>query len=1166
MKKKYFFFFLFLFLTPVSAYGQSDLFEIRTPNVMIIFDTSSSMNMNAHGVSVSSGNAKGVDGVTRNYQGGGDHPNSKLFIAKQALGDVLKGLENINLGFATYGQRKQEKYEGRYKKWVMTQAYQPPKNWCDKRYYRWTTTNDTSPRYANSFSKDSFKDAWNKDHLNVKKDVYTFDRKIMIHDKANLHPPRVGGSFQATKEFTISYKVTDITYNAEYNWYVFKYEVQTPAYDLYQETTRRIETCGSCGPDTEVNPFSREWEWAGPPKWKTYFSGEGEYKDPSNGRPKKWWDCTTGSSPEVKEKWDWDNQWRTYTGPFINCDKTQSDGWEYVEKCYDVSEYYYPIGTSPALSFHSTNRPHTWSYFRITADTWKESDQPKPYYPAPKDNPGKSDNNFFFINFPEIDDSLNEYKTKKEILKWLDLMPVQNPRTLRWHTKLPLKADSITSNTIESLFTPLADSLFQAKKYFEDYIFKYNGGDAASKSNCRGNYVILMTDGLESARFKGPNDPDYDAAANAAKELIDLVKDKDNKSCGVKTYVIGFGVGLGDKPEVLGNIAKEGGTGSAYFAKDLSQLTEAFKKIFQQIGPGYGRSNPVAVRTSKDGRLYRGYFNLPGWEGHLITFALGTDGNIIDQNNDKKINEKDALWDAGHSKEIDKSARATVYTWDKDKNAKLIVFSESSAVGLKDLINPSPEEDINGDGKKDTEDVKAIIRFILNPGSDGGKYKGSRSPTWSLGDIYHSTPLIVGKPPFNIPDDLFPTKYSKFKEDQKNRPTTIYVGANDGMLHAFDDKDGKERFSVIPKSLLGQLRDIRNAYRFYVDSSPRAYDVYVKKGKDKWLTVLISGLRGGGNYYFALDVTDPNKPEVLWEMTDPGIGYTWSRPEMGRVRIGGQEKFVAFVGGGYSDPKEPKNDNIGSTFYVIDIEDDGKILRKFNVGNKSNKVPAGATAFDKDGDGRIDGVYFGDIQGTLWKIKIDGEEDINKWGLIKLFEPAVKNAIFYPPAVTKNNQEKVLVYFGQGDELDLFEKERTYSFYEIWDKGDSGEKIWEKEFTNKGEKVLTSPAVGNNIIYFTTWQYTGIEADCGAGIGRLYGLTTTREGIQGGVAGLFYDISGKELKNPETSLDLGKGIPSAPVVTNGVIYISTSLNAPRIIEITIPLWGKGKLKSWREVF
>ena len=1147
--------YLFLFI-PGLIYGQSDLFEIRTPNAMIIFDTSSSMNMDVNGSSVSIGNAKGMDGNTYNFEGGGNHPNSKLYQAKQALRDVIKNLENVNLGFATYGQRKQEKWRGYYKRWTITQAYQPPRNWCDKRYYRWTTTNDTSPRYATSFSSNSFKDAWGTEHTSVEKNVYTFQRKIWIHDKATyLHPPYVSGSFQATKEYWIQYKVTDITYNAEYNWYVFKYEVQSPSYDLYQEYyPRRLEPCGSCGPDTENAPFSRDWG-----TWKTYFSGEDEYKDPSNGRPKKWWDCTTGSSPEVKEKWDWQPQWRSYTGS--DCLKPKDGEWEYVGNCYNVSEYYYPIGPSAPALLPDPNRPHTWSYFKIVGDIWPESIQQKPYYPALKDDPGNQDNHFFFTNFPEIDDSITGYETRNKIASWLDLTPFQSGETARWHTKLPLKANSITSNTIDSLYTPLADSLYQAKKYFNAYLYEYNGGDSASKSNCRGNYIILMTDGLESARFKGGN-PDYDAAAQAAKELLDLVKDKKGNPAGVRTFVIGFGVGLkGNKPEVLDNIAKNGGTEHknkktgkteyAYFAENLDDLKEAFKEIFLTIGTGYSRSNPVI--TSTRDRIYRGYFDLPGWKGHLVAFDLNTDGSI-----------KAKIWDAGQEKDVDKSARVNVYTWDKDKNPKLMVFKEESAGKLKDLLN-SPEEDIDGDKDIDVDDSRAIINLILNPGYDGGKYKGTRSPTWSLGDIYHSTPLLVGKPPFNFPDgDKFTDKYSDFKDRVKGRPNIIYVGVNDGMLYAFD-YDGIEKFTVIPKNLLGKLRDLRNTHQFYVDSSPRAYDVYFTK-KNEWRTVLVNGERGGGNYYFALDITDPDNPEVLWEQTDSNLGNTWSRPEIGRVKIGGQEKFVAFVGGGYSS-----TDNIGNTFYAIDIED-GTILRKFVVGNAKNKIPAGATAFDSDLDGRVNGVYFGDIQGTLWKIKIDGEEDITKWQLITLNTPGTNTPVFYPPAVTKNNQGKIMVYYGQGDELNIFEQLSSNSFFEVWDKGDSGQMIWEEKLA-KGEKVLASPAVTNNVVYFTTWLYTGVSDNCGAGKGRLYGLTTTGLGVTGDIGALLLDpLTGAEMGSKKKYFEItdyfpeAMGIPSGPIVTNGMIYVSTSLNAGQVITIPIPGWGTGRLKYWREVF
>ena len=378
------------------------------------------------------------------------------------------------------------------------------------------------------------------------------------------------------------------------------------------------------------------------------------------------------------------------------------------------------------------------------------------------------------------------------------------------------------------------------------------------------------------------------------------------------------------------------------------------------------------------------------------------------------------------------------------------------------------------------------------------------------------------------------------------------------MLHVFDD-EGTEKFAAIPKNILGSLKDLRLGHRFYIDSSPTAYDVYLRKGKNDWRTIVMSGERSGGTHYFAIDVTTPDDPDQLWELTDANMGMTWSRPEIGRVKIAGVEKFVAFVGGGYS-----LADGLGNAFYVIDI-DEGVILKKFIVGNNTNKVPAGARAFDQDLDGRVDGVYFGDIQGTLWKIKIDGNENVGEWKLIELFKSERGHPIFYPPAVTKNNHGKVLVYFGQGDELNLFDTQ-TYRFYEIWDKGDGGEKMWAFALPGKGEKVLAAPAISNNVIYFTTWENTESVENCGAGRGRLYGLTSTRQGTEGGLPALYFDVGGTRLDKPIPSLEIGIGIPSAPVVTNGWIYVSSSFNADETKKIRIPPWGKGKLKSWREVF
>lgn len=1180
---------LILLLIPAVSSGQSDLFEIRTPNVMIIFDTSSSMNMSLTGQAVPSGNAKGVDGVIRNYEGGGDHPNSKLFIAKQGLRDALIGIENVNLGFATFGQRKEEMWKGYYKKWSIVQSYQPAKNWCEKRYWRWREIKNSvdGPRYANDFSSDSFIDFWGTKHTGVT-EGYRFYRTIYIHDKpASSIPPH---SNLKTKSYNWWYTVTKKKFNAEYNYYTYTYVSDPLTYDLYEEKIMSLDPCNSCSSDKENDPFPVTWPDGTNPPWETYFKDDSrgsaykeEYDKPFGNNParKNWWDCKPKNTPEKPEVWDWVFQWRSYKGKKDDVCKDRPDGWKYVDGCYDVSNYYYPIGPSaPALPYDTTNRPHTWSYFRISGGIWPESIQPNPYYPAIPDDPGNSDNNFFFLNFPEIDDSINNYANREKILKWLDLMPVQNPETLRWHTKLPLKPDSITSNTIESLYTPLADTLAQAKKYFYDYIYNYKGGDEATKALCRGNYIILLTDGLESARLKGEDEPDYDAAANIAKDLFKLVKDKNDKPAGVKTYVVGFGADLkANKPESLKMIADSGGTEKVYFAGNLNELRNAFISIFQEIGGTYSRSNPV-VAVGKDA-IYRAYFTLPGWKGHLVAYKLDSNGNV----GPKK-------WDAGEV--LNSSGRGTVYSWaDEGFEPKREELKPGNAEKFKDkgkyLLNPPIEEDMNwdnvnkkiGDGKIDKEDAEAVINFVLDPSYkkyfDGSKdiypYTGNRSPDWKLGDIYHSTPLVVSAPPFNFSDMLFPKKYSDFKKAWKNRTTMVYVGANDGMLHAFDSSDGREKFAITPRNLLGKLRRIRQNHEFFIDSSPRAYDVYFRKGKkkDEWATIVVSGLRGGGNYYFALDATDPADPQLLWEMTDPGMGNTWSRPEIGRVKLNGEEKFVLFVGGGYSDPSDSTYDNTGNTFYVIDIED-GTILRKFVVGNAKNKIPAGATAFDHDQDGRVDGVYFGDIQGILWKIKIDKEENINNWQLIKLYEPSVKNPIFYPPAVTKNNEGKILVYFGQGDETNIFEKSKYYYFFEIWDKGSSGEKVWEIKFGNPGEKVLAAPTIGNNIIYFTTWEYTGISEDCGAGKGRLYGLTMTRAGVEGGQAGLLLDpLTGEKLPTPKKYFNLtdffpeARGIPSAPVLVSGRFYISSSLWGG-VGRGFIPPWTRGRLKYWREVF
>ena len=154
----------------------------------------------------------------------------------------------------------------------------------------------------------------------------------------------------------------------------------------------------------------------------------------------------------------------------------------------------------------------------------------------------------------------------------------------------------------------------------------------------------------------------------------------------------------------------------------------------------------------------------------------------------------------------------------------------------------------------------------------------------------------------------------------KTRPARIYVGANDGMLHAFDDATGNETWAFVPSDLfrpdqtgLGALSYQDGAlppfqHHFYVDATPRISDVNFGGGDTDWHTMLVGGLGKGGKSYYALDISQPNDitseteaaKRVLWEFTDADMGYTYGRPIIAKTHaFGGQ--WLVIVPSGYNN-------------------------------------------------------------------------------------------------------------------------------------------------------------------------------------------------------------------------------------------------------------------------
>jgi type IV pilus assembly protein PilY1 len=252
-----------------------------------------------------------------------------------------------------------------------------------------------------------------------------------------------------------------------------------------------------------------------------------------------------------------------------------------------------------------------------------------------------------------------------------------------------------------------------------------------------------------------------------------------------------------------------------------------------------------------------------------------------------------------------------------------------------------------------------------------------RARSHVLGDVVDSSPVYVKKPPFRYTD----SGYAAYVGAQSTRAGTVYVGGNDGMLHAFDATTGAERWAYIPKMLHSQLFRLADAayankHRYFVNGPITVGDAF---DGTNWRTVLIAGLGGGGKGYFALDVTDPTNPLVLWEYTNANLGFTYGNPVLTKRASDGT--WVVLFTSGYQKVDDPDDswdndtsDGKGRLFMVdaftgtaigTPIATTGTDPNLTGIAKITNWV------LDTVIDNTTQYVYGGDLSGNLWRFDIN---------------------------------------------------------------------------------------------------------------------------------------------------------------------------------------------------
>ncbi|HLP97175.1 MAG TPA: PilC/PilY family type IV pilus protein [Sideroxyarcus sp.] len=252
-----------------------------------------------------------------------------------------------------------------------------------------------------------------------------------------------------------------------------------------------------------------------------------------------------------------------------------------------------------------------------------------------------------------------------------------------------------------------------------------------------------------------------------------------------------------------------------------------------------------------------------------------------------------------------------------------------------------------------------------------------------LGDALESQPAFLSSPVFSY---TYPG-YASFKSAHANRAGTVYMGANDGMMHAFAGDTGIERWAYVPSMVMPnmwKLADMNYStlHTNYVNGSAITSDVCVANCGDAatavWKTILVAGLNGGGRGYYALDITNPNAPSLLWEFTpstgmgviqDDDLGYSFGQAIITSKNDG---TWVVLVTSGYNNTSP--GDGKGY-LYVLDAGS-GTIISKIGTGVGSTTTPSGLakiSGYNNDANGNLAGyVYGGDLQGNLWRFDING--------------------------------------------------------------------------------------------------------------------------------------------------------------------------------------------------
>ncbi|MES2106994.1 MAG: PilC/PilY family type IV pilus protein [Pseudomonadota bacterium] len=611
-----------------------------------------------------------------------------------------------------------------------------------------------------------------------------------------------------------------------------------------------------------------------------------------------------------------------------------------------------------------------------------------------------------------------------------------------------------TSNTLADIAKYYYDTDLRNKALWNNCTGNINGVDVCSDADTTkpNQHMTTFTLGLG---VNGAINYTSDYKTATSGDFHDLATGSNN---------INWPVPVADTETAVDDLwhAAVNGGGTYFSAKDPTQLVNGLNSALAQIDAVRGAGAAAATSTlnpvTGDNAIYQATYTTVKWIGNLEQRAIDPATGAISKTDTWCVENTDAgcvgvlptqVGTNTDSRKIwisDATGKLTPFTYTNLSTTQQAYFSStflSSNLSQWSALSTVQQTKAQGDnlvnylrGQTQYDGRVANVDTVNNIDNRLFRLRDA-----TLGDVTESQPAFVGKPQFSYTD----AGYAQFITDNTSRAKTVYVGANDGMLHAFDAATGTERWAYVPKMVIPNLwtladNNYATKHANYVNGSPIIGDIYVTSDS-KWHTILVAGLNGGGRGYYALDITDPTTPKLLWEIdqtTDADIGYSFGQPVITKKSDG---TWVVLLTSGYN------NTSPGTGQGVLFVRDaytgvgvataTGSSRISDNVGTASPVSPSGlakiATWADSPEKNNTAGyTYGGDLNGNVWRFDINAGT-VFQFAILKDSSGNLQPVTTQPVLASINGVKVVYVATGKYLEVSDLQDTSKQSIYAMKD-------------------------------------------------------------------------------------------------------------------------------------